>query len=53
MHLMPSVVISIIAIFTTSDQEYLKIWNILGLVVGLYMRYIYGPGDFSRVEISG
>lgn len=49
----PAVVISIIAIFTTSDHLGLIVWNSLGLIFGLYIRYVYGPGDLSRVEIRG
>lgn len=53
LHLFPSVIISSIAIFTTTDNNYLIAWNSAGLLFALYVRYIYGPGDLSRVQIRG
>jgi hypothetical protein len=52
-HLFPSVLISVTSMFTTTNQFTLIAGNSLGLLIALSLRYFYGPGDFSRVEIRG
>ena len=44
---------SCIAIFTTTTSKWLVGWNALSLGMALFIRYIYGPGDFSMIKTRG
>ena len=51
--LLTSNLVSFIAIFDTTIGFKLKILNLMGFVLSIFLRVCFGPGDFSRIKIQG